>query len=290
MSTIPPAGQDPLNPEHAALPAQQQSPPSNDPLVPASFGGWLGRVLGVVRRSFAQLAVLQMITAAVSVVFGVVTALMTPDRAALRSQLESGAPLTQHQISGLAASALISTIGILVMVVISAYVGSAAMFVVIRDAAGQPTTAAEGLRLGAGRALPMLGWGLLAGILAGIGFVLFILPGVYLMIVTIALAGVVVVVERAGIRRCFTLVNPRFLPTAGRVLLTALASIVYFVIVFAVTGGFSPSSGVIGVVVRRILFIPGGVVGAAVAVVTYAELRFHERGVNTGTLVAELSR
>ena len=266
MSTIPPAGPDPLIPEHAVLPAQQQSAPANDPLVPANFGGWFERVLGVVRRSFAQLAVLQAIVAAVSVVIGVVTALMTPDFAAL-----------------------IGIIGLLVMLVLHAYVSSASVFVAIRDAAGQPTTAADGLRLGASRALPLLGWGLLAGILAAIGFVLFILPGVYLMIVFIALPGVVVV-ERAGIGRCFTLVNPRFLPTAGRLLLTALAGIVYFAIVFALTGVYSPSGSVIGAIVRPILLIPVGVVSAAVVVVTYAELRFHERGVNTSTLVAELSR
>lgn len=293
MSTIPPAGQDPLNPEHAVLPARQHSPPANDPLVPANISGWFERVFGVVRRSFAQLAVLQAIVAAVSVVVGVVTALMTPDFAALRSQLQSGAPLTQDQISGVGAAnatiGVISIIGFLVMIVLSAYVYSASVFVAIRDAAGQPTTAAEGLRLGAGRALPLLGWELLAGILAGLGLVLFILPGVYLMIVFTALAGVVVV-ERAGIGRCFTLVNPRLLPTAGRILLTALAGIVYFAIVFAVTGGYSPSGSVIGAIVRPILLIPVGVVGAAVVVVTYAELRFHEQGVNTTTLVTELSR
>lgn len=266
MSTIPPAGQDPRNPEDAGLPAQPQFPPANDPLVPANFGGWFERVLGVVRRSFAQLAVLQVIVAAASVVVGAVTALMAPDLAVL-----------------------VSIIGLLVMLVVSAYVQSASVFVAIRDAAGQPTTAAEGLRLGAGRALPLLGWGLLAGILAGIGFVVFILPGVYLMIVFIVLGGVVVV-ERAGIGRCFTLVNPRFLPTAGRILLAALVGVVYFAIVFVVTGGFSPSVSVIGAVVRPILLIPVGVVGTAVVVVTYAELRFHERGVNTGTLIAELSR
>jgi hypothetical protein len=292
MSTIPPAGQDPLSPEHAVLPAQQ-SPPANDPLVPADFGGWVKRVLGVVRRSFAQLAMLQAILAVISVVFGVVTALMTPDFAALGSQLESGAPLTQDQISGVGASVttfwVISIIGFLVTVVLDAYVYSASVFVAIRDAAGQPTTAAEGLRLGARRALPLLGWGLLAGILTAVGLVLFILPSVYLMIVFTALAGVVVV-ERAGIGRCFALVNPRFLPTAGRILLTALAGIAYFAVVFAVTGGFSSSGSVIGAIVRPILLIPVGVVGTAVVVVTYAELRFHERGVNTATLVTELSR
>jgi hypothetical protein len=277
MSAIPPAGQDPRNPEGAGLPAQPQFPPANDPLVPANFGGWFDRVLGVVRRSFVQLAVLQVIVAAVNVVVRVVTALMTPDFTG------------SFSITGSLVMFVIGIIGLLVMLVVSAYVQSASVFVAIRDAAGQPTTAAEGLRLGAGRALPLLGWGLLAGILTAIGFVVFILPGVYLMIVFIVLGGVVVV-ERAGIRRCFTLVNPRFLPTAGRILLAALVGIVYFAIVFLVTGGFSLSVSVIGAVVRPILLIPVGVVGTAVVVVTYAELRFHERGVNTGTLIAELSR
>ncbi len=294
MSTTPQPGQEPLHPERAALPAQQQFPPANDPLVPADFGGWCDRVLGVFRRSFAQLAVLQVIIAAVSVVFGVVTALLTPDFAALRSQLDSGVPLTPEQISGASTSfstiAVISIVGSLVALVLNAYVYSVSVVVAIRAAAGQPTTAAEGLRLGAPRALPLLGWMVLAGILAMIGFVLLILPGVYLMIVFVALAGVVVVVERAGIGRCFALVNPRFLPTAGRILLAAVAFIVYFGIVFAVTGGYSPAGSVIGAIARPILLIPVGVVGAAVAVVTYAELRFRERGANTGTLLAELSR
>jgi hypothetical protein len=109
------------------------------------------------------------------------------------------------------------------------YVSCASMSVAIRDAAGQPTTAAEGLRLGAPRALLLLGWGLLAGI-------------------------------------------------------------VYFVIVTAITGGFSSAASVIGTIVREILLIPAGVVAATVIVVTYAELRFHEQGVKTATLVGELAR
>lgn len=292
MSTMPPPGQEPWNPERTAPPAQHQSLPANDPLVPADFGGWCERVLGVSRRSFSQLAVLQAIVAAVSIVFGMVTALLTPDLGALRSQLESGVPLTPEQVSAtgsLGTITAISLLGSLVALVLNAYIYSASVVVAIRDAAGQPTTAGEGLRLGAPRALPLLGWMLLAGIMATIGFVLLILPGVYLMIVFIALAGVVVV-ERGSIGRCFALVNPRFLPTAGRILIAALAFIVYFAIVFAVTGGYGPSGSLIGAIARPILLIPVGVVGTAVAVVTYAELRFRERGANTGTLLAELSR
>ena len=90
MSTIPPAGQDPLNSEDAFLPAQQQSPPATDPLVPANFAGWVERVLGVVRRSFAQLAVLQVIVAAVGMVVSVVMAVMAPDFARARRPVAVG--------------------------------------------------------------------------------------------------------------------------------------------------------------------------------------------------------
>lgn len=273
--------------------------PPDDPLVPANFSGWFDRIIVVFRRSFSQLALLQLLVAAVSAVFGIVTAILTPDIAGLSAALESGNPLTPEDLANArSASAAVGTIGLvgllgtLATVIVSAFVQAASVFVAIRDAAGQPTSAAEGLRLSTRRAFPLLGWEILAGIMIGIGLLLLIIPGVYLLVVFGATLLGVVVVERAGIGRCFTLVHRRFWPTVGRILLFVVIGGIYLLVTQALGSliGGGPTS-VVTPVVQAILYIPLGVAITAVAVVSYAELRFHEQGTTTApALVAEMSR
>jgi hypothetical protein len=278
-----------------------QAPGNDDPLVPPNFGSWFGRIGGVVRHSFAPLATLWAIEAVVVVVIGVITTLFTPDLTGLTSRVESGVPLGPEDLSSVLNTGtsfgivlLIGLIGSLVVFVLGAYLASASVFVAIRNAAGQPTSAAEGLRLGASRAFPLIGWWLLAGIMTGVGSVFLLLPGLYLAVVFNASLMGVVVVERAGIGRCFALVNPRLLPTAGRILLAMVGSFVCVLAIVLIAGSLnmlgSGLGSIAGTVVEAILLIPFGVIATAVIVVTYAELRYHEQGTSTAMLATELGR
>jgi hypothetical protein len=252
-----------------SMPQQATPTPTGDPLVPADFGGWFERVVGVARRSWVPLLVIQVLMAVVSAVFLLL----------LRG-------LDSAEVGTVVGVSLLGGVGLFAASMVAQ---GASVFIAIRDAAGEQTTPAMALGFAATRALPLLGWSLLAGLLMALGFVALIVPGLYLTIVFSATLAGVIIVERAGIGRCFALVNRRFWPTAGRVMLYGLTFVIYFILVNAVVMSLVDADSAAATVLEQMLTIPLDLAGVGVAVVTYAELRFHERpDVSTPTLAAEL--
>lgn len=87
------------------------------------------------------------------------------------------------------------------------------------------------------------------------------------------------------------MVSRRFWPTAGRLLFAFLMGIIYSAVVNGIVYVVTGPNLVAATVLRAILTIPRGLAFVAVAVVTSAELRFHESPtVLTPTLAAELRR
>ena len=164
------------------------------------------------------------------------------------------------------------------------------VFVVAKEATGEQVDLSSAVRLAAQRALPLLGWSLLAGILVVLGLIL-ILPGLYLMIVFGASLTGVVIFERAGIGRTFSLVNPAFGQTLGRLLSFALAVIVYSAIVNFIISALVGREGFVYQLLSNILSLPVSFAFVGVGIVTYATLRNRENpAVTTPTLAAELDR
>ncbi|MGQ0575660.1 MAG: hypothetical protein ACT4RN_15875 [Pseudonocardia sp.] len=259
------------------------APPPNDPLVPADLGGWFQRIIATVQRSLVPLLILHGAVAVVSILttllFGPGMSNLTPDDFASG---QFGA-----EVGGLA------LVGALIAGLVSLVAAIAAVHVVVTQAGGGPGDVGRALAFAPSRLLPLIGWGILAGLMIAIGLVLIILPGVYLIFVFAATLTGVVVVERGGIGRCFALFNNRFGPTLGRMALLFVAVLVYFLVVGLIAALFGGPGSVGGTVVQALLGIVSGVVGTAATVVTYAELRFHDKqqpGVLTPQLVAELYR
>jgi len=280
-----------------------------DPLVPADIGGWFARVFGVIRRSFARLLLLQGVAAVATaaLVFVLVQNMMG---AVATSAAELGT-LSQvpdaDAITGMVTSLWLSmitpytVIATLALVVLNLFIQGASWHVAVWEAAGQPASLGAALRFAAARALPLFGWGVLAYLLVAVGCVLLFIPGIYLVIVFGASLLGVVLVERRGIGRCFALVNPRFWPTTGRLLLTMVIFAAYAIIVSMIVTPLTIGIGVpgdnlylgpmLGLAANLVLSLPLGIAAIAVLVVTYAELRAHEQpGVTTETLARELSR
>lgn len=289
MST-PPPGPNPDDPYQQGYPPPPGYPPPgypaysgppSDPLVPADIGGWFERIIAVVRRSFVPLLVIQAVVAALTALYGVLTAGLAP-----MVPVAPGAA-TMPDLGGLF---LAIFLGALVLAAVSLFAQGASVYVAIRDASGEPVTAPDALRFAAGRALPLLGWSLLAGLMLAAGAILLLLPAIYLAIVFGAALLGVVLVERGGIGRCFALVHRRFWPTTGRMLLAFLITFVYVLVLGAVVG-FTLGNSALAPVLQSVLAIPLGLAWVGIAVVTYAELRFHERpDVLTPALAAELRR
>ncbi|MDT7568304.1 MAG: hypothetical protein QOG76_6928, partial [Pseudonocardiales bacterium] len=287
---------------------QGQRPPVEDPLVPVDLGGWFKRVFGVLRRSFGRVLLLQGVVLLAAGVIELVTVQnVISNLAGSVSALGEAGALDQtgdpSQLSPAIVGAFaslfspVTVIAWLAFMVIAVFAQAASWYVVVGDAAGERTSISAALRLSARRVLPLLGWGLLANLIAAAGFVLLIVPGIYLMIVFGSTLVGVVVVERRGIGRCFALLKGRFWATTGRLLLAGVILGGYSVIVSIVvtpvvvglaSNGIDLTTGIVmAMLVNLVLSIPAGVAMVAVVVVTYAELRGHERpGVSTPTLAA----
>jgi uncharacterized membrane protein (DUF485 family) len=256
-------------------------PPAGDPLVPADLGGWFRRIVGVVQRSLVPLLQIQLAVAVLSV---------------LVTLLLGGAmtTITPADVGGEFSSTIEGTavLGAVILAVVGAYALAASVFIAVTQASGEPVNLGTALSFAARRVLPLIGWGIVAGLLIGIGIVALILPGLYLAVVFAASLVGVVVIERRGIGRCFKLVNNRFGPTLGRMLLVFLVAIVFAGIQGFLAASLGPDS-LVGAIVQALLGIVSGIVAVGVYVVTYAELRFHDRerpGALTPALAAELRR
>lgn len=234
--------------------------PLGDPLVPADLRGWIERVIGVVQRSLVPLLTLQLWVAAISAVLS-----FTMTR------------LLSNGQSANDAVGLLAFLGLMATLAIGMLTQAAGVYVAIRDAAGRPTTAKQGLRFAIKLAPALVPAGLAAGTLTFVGFVLFVIPGLYLTIVFAATLTGVITVERLGVMRCFELVNRRLWPTARRIIVAVLAGGTYSVITSYMVSVLSTPQSFNEAALEALFAIPLGVVAVGITTVSYAELRFHER-------------
>jgi hypothetical protein len=260
MSNVPPS------------PSYGRFDPVADPLVPQSVGEWAAKVAGAVLRNWQTLLMIQLIAALPGLLLGRVL------------QWISARPVTSAGFI-----LYVGAAGGLIALTFALFAQGTSVFVVVRNAAGRPVPAGEALLFAARRALPLLGWGVLAGIMMFAGFVALILPGLYLLVVFGASLTGVVVIERGGIMRTFMLVNRRFWPTAGRLLLAIFAGLLYSVLANLVIIALTNPDTLAAALLSGVLYIPVSLASVGVAVVTYAELRHHEnQATDTLNLAAEM--
>ncbi|ANY09519.1 hypothetical protein [Pseudonocardia sp. HH130630-07] len=263
-------------------------PPPDDPLVARDLGAWFGRSVAVTRRSLVPLTVIQLLVfVPVALVVGVLGGLGVFDGAeALAPGYGFDYALSTDVGLVRVVSAVLGTLGL-----------TASVFVIVRDAAGVRWTPGEVLGFAGRRFLPLLGWTVLSAVLTVIGYVLLVLPGVYLTIVFGGALLGVVAVERSGLGRTFTLVNQRFLGTVGRLLTLFVITVGYGVAAVLLGGLFSLGSSpgdpelVVSQLVINLLTIPLVVFTTSALVVLYCGLRADEApGTGTRTFLAEIDR
>lgn len=258
-----------------------------DPLVSGSIGEWLAAARAAVRRSLVPLVLIQLaVFVPVAVIVGLLGGLGAfGDAEALAPDYGFGYVLQTESLTVRLISVVLGTLGL-----------AASVFVIVRDAAGRAWTPGEAFGFAGRRFLPLIGWILLSSVLTVVGYVLLILPGIYLTVVFGGALLGVVTIERGGLGRTFRLVNPRFLGVLGRLLLLAVLSFVYSLVAAAVSalpgllvGGDAPA--VVGALLMNLLTIPLVVFTTAALVVLYGELRSRlEPGTGTATFADELDR
>jgi hypothetical protein len=295
----PPPGYGGPPPGGYAVPPQVQDP-TLDPLVSPDYAGWWQRGTSITKRGLVPLAQLQAIGMGagllVQIPLGIYIALLTRDidEAVNGAGPDSAAAPDLGPIFGVFGLGIVT---VFVAIVIAAIVTIASVHVGVMVATGVTPSLGTAIRSAAGRAFPLLGWQLLAGLVILAGLCACVLPAIYLVGVFTVLP-VVVAVERGGvIGRCFKL----FHGDLG-------ASIARIATVVGLSIGVSAVGGILGALVETALQSNGGLIlgsvfrtmltvglAAGLALVTapltlaaYADMRARVEPLNTAMLAQEL--
>jgi hypothetical protein len=173
---------------------------------------------------------------------------------------------------------------------------------ITRDAAAEQigtTTRAQwgdGLRFAMSRIWPMLGWGLVTGLLTAVGFVLCIAPGIWLGVVFFSGVTGVIAFERGhAFERSFALIKGQWWSMFGR---AAMMSVLWWGVSFVIglltiaifgtsIGDRSTAAIIASQIITTVIGLPLAMLLSIAAVIAYAELRSKERFTTAGQLASE---
>ena len=153
---------------------------------------------------------------------------------------------------------------------------------VVRHLRGGHATVSESLAQLARRIVPVLGVVVIVAVATGIGFLLFIVPGVWLTLV-LWVALPVVVVERAGLRaitRSAELTHGFRGPIFGLVLILWVADFAVLSVADWIVSAVIADARLAWCVLEFVVVVTGGIYATAVSV-TYHDLRVLKEGVDT---------
>jgi len=279
-------------------------PPPDDPLIPSDLGGWFDRWLRVCRRSSWRLTQLALLAGTALLLLGGVLAGVL---VALSAETRLAATPGDSELAHGVLIGVPVTLIALAMVAVVIITQSAMITIAVTDAADRRLKLWEAVRLASRRVILMTLWWLAASLAVLVGILLLVVPGIYLAVVFDATLTCVIVIERAGARRCFDLIKDRFWATLGRLLLGWLvlqayqyvASLVFSLpmgLLAALQGG-APSlaleiaAGAALLLTGTVFMLVYLVASTAMIVVTYAELRGREnRFCTTARLAEEVTR
>lgn len=270
----------------------QGAPDPYDPIVATDFNTWFNRVLGIFKRSWKSIGLIMLIGAVIpSLVVGTVNTAVGP----------IGTDMSKIEWSDYAGSGLWSLLAWIITGFLAAAAVVAAIRVAVREGTpGVEVPFGESMSYGFGRALPMWGWTIVASIVITVGLCACVLPGIYFAIALAVLAPAFVFEGGNPFVRSFKLTHSDFGRALSRLLVAALAFLVYGCIIGLPLGliegaiakdglGFG---GFIVVLIleaiRAVLLLPVAIAAVAVVLVTYAELRARLEGrLSTQQLVGE---
>ena len=128
--------------------------------------------------------------------------------------------------------------------------------------------------------LPLIGAGLLAGLGIGIGFLLFIVPGLFLMTIWAVIAPVIVL-ERVGVMKAFGRSRELVRGDGWRVFGVIVSVVIIVIVVRAILGAIAV--GIDDSAVARIIFDwIGSSLTAPISAIVAAVIYFHLKGVKEG--------
>lgn len=260
-------------------------------LRPLSAGQTLGAALGVYSGNALQLwAAVAVVVVPLELIELIIRLSSIPSGSFVHDGTLYTNNLTTAS-SGLGASLVVALIGGLAQLLAI----GAVFRLVLDDYLGRHTSVQESFEFAADRLLSLLWIAILVAVLVGIGFVLLLLPGVYLLVAFSVAIPVLMAEGIKGMRaltRSRQLVSGRWWATFGRLFIAWLLLVVLSLVFAAVNvaSALSVSSVtvylVVNTVVAGITAILTAPFTAAVATVIYIDLRVRKEGADRDQLLS----
>jgi hypothetical protein len=181
----------------------------------------------------------------------------------------------------------------LIPVVLGLIAQLAALRYLAQLALGQPVTVGQALRSVLGRVPAMIGWGILAGLIMVVGFILCVLPGLYVLAVVAVLPAIVLFEPGKGLGRSFELFHADFGSALARIAtlmgITLGVSLATSFVVAAVTPATDPAIAtvVITELVTAAFSVAVGIVFSPMLLTAYADMRARKEPFSTAYLASE---
>ncbi|WP_213450375.1 hypothetical protein [Rhizomonospora bruguierae] len=278
------------------------SDPLTEPLISPNYSGWWGRGVAIAKRGWRPLATLQAVGVVLALLVqtpvAVYTTLVSED---LNRDLARADATRSPDLGPVFALAGLSLLSALVAVVVSAMVTLAAVYVGVSIAVRGEVRLGDALRLAVRRALPLLGWQLLAVPLYVVGVCLCVLPVFYVAAVFLVLPAAVAIERGNAFGRCFSLFHRDLGVSVGRLAtilgLSIGASLVGALFGLFINGGARASlPGTTGVVVGEVVTtLLSALIAGALAILiapltltAYADMRARVEPVNTPMIAQQL--
>nr|WP_296068741.1 hypothetical protein [uncultured Actinoplanes sp.] len=259
-------------------------PGPEDPLISPDFNGWWNRAMRLLSANWRPLAMIQLMWAIPLLIVSIIVNVIPPE------SVESGSPgdLTALLLITLPFTAVAFLLGLIATL--------ATLHLLVQYVTGRPVSVGDALRAGLRRSGAMLGWGILGGLMILVGFVLCILPGIYVALVFTILPAIVLLERGNPIARSFQLVHAQFGPAAGRILTIAVVGLGFMLAENALTsilgngylstGSVSTGVGIITAIVSVVISVISGVVTAPLTLTAYADMRARREPFATSYLTA----
>lgn len=198
-----------------AVPGGMRPPPGYDPLISPDYSGWFQRSMTIVRNGWRSLAGIQAIGVAVAFLVQAPLAVylvFVIDE--ITKKVVEGGQLDPKDSIAIAGYSMLSVV---VSTIVMAIVSIAAIYISTAVSIGVKPDFNGGVRWALRRAFPLIGWQIIFGFLALLGFCLCFLPGLYIFAVMTVLPAVVLFERGDALPRCFRLFHGDLGAAAGRV-------------------------------------------------------------------------
>jgi hypothetical protein len=243
-----------------------------------SVGGVIKRSFGTYRANFVPFTVLALI-------------LYLPTLLLTSAQVNSVAGVSWHVSVGTGADTPAEAVILLLSMVLTYVLVGALVFGTVQHLNGRKPGLAEIIRLGLTRIVPVVVIAVLFSIACGIGAMLLVLPGIFLLVVW-SVAIPAAVVERPGVfgafSRSWRLTKGYRWPVLG-ILLILMAILIGFQLMIGILIGvavIATDSLYLVIAINYVVWAVSGTLMSVAIAVTYHDLRVAKEGVSTAQLAA----